>query len=123
MARGSVEQRVERVAEEALTEQQHVNLVDVLVRLGWLHLSHVDLWRQGRLDSLEDMIQVNPDKLRTAMTLFGRWAQRRGLVSSEIDYVARTPDRRPLRFSVVGARDRARIPEPVAVARPVRRSA
>lgn len=102
MARGSVEQRVERAAEEALAEQRHVNLVDVLVRLGWLHPSHLDLWRQGRLDSLEDMIQANPDKLVTALAEFGRWAQRRGLVASELDYVARTPDRRPLRFSLLG---------------------
>lgn len=102
MARGSLEQRVERVAEEALAEQQHVSLVDVLVRLRWLHPSHVDLWRQGRLDSLEDMIQVNPEKLLAAISEFGHWAQQRGLVASEMDYVARTPDRRPLRFSLVG---------------------
>jgi hypothetical protein len=32
--------------------------------------------------------------------LFCRWAQRRGLVPSETGYVARTRERRPLRFSV-----------------------
>jgi hypothetical protein len=41
--------------------------------------------------------------MQTAMRVFRRWAQRRGLVSSETGYVARTRDRRPLRFSVSGA--------------------
>lgn len=42
-------------------------------------------------------------KLSTAMRLFRRWAQARGLVPSETGYIARTRDRRPLRFSVSGA--------------------
>lgn len=95
---------MERAGEEALAEQRHVSLVDVLLRLGWLAPSHVDLWRQGRLDSLEHMSQVNPHKLVTALTAFVRWAERRGLVASEIDHVARTPDRRPLRFSLLACR-------------------
>src|ERR687894_2131992 len=41
--------------------------------------------------------------MQTAMRVFRRWAQGRGLVPSETGYVARTRGRRPLRFSVSGA--------------------
>jgi hypothetical protein len=36
------------------------------------------------------------------MADFGRWARERGLVASRTEYVARTRERRPLRFSVSG---------------------
>ena len=48
-------------------------------------------------------MQASLPKLTTAMRVLGRWALRRGLVPSETSYVARTRDRRPLRFSVSGA--------------------
>jgi hypothetical protein len=98
-----LEQRVVRAAEAALAERHHVSAVDVLVGLGWLAPTHLHLWRQGRVDSLERMVQVNLHKLSSAMRLFRAWAMGRGLTPSETAYVARTPDRRPLQFSVSGA--------------------
>ncbi len=98
-----LEQRVERAAEAALEKQQYVATIDVLVGMGWLAASNVDDWRRGRIDYLERMIQVNLSRLATALQLFHRWAERRGLRPSESAYVARTRDRRPLRFSAGGA--------------------
>jgi hypothetical protein len=43
--------------------------------------------------------QANLHKLSTAMAIFRRWARDQGLRPSETAYVARTRDRRPLRFS------------------------
>ena len=103
MGRAALEERVRRAAEDALAAQQFVTAVDVLVRLGWLAPTHVDQWRQGRVDCLERMVQANLSKVTTAMTYFRRWAGGRGLVASETTYVARTRDRRPLRFSVSGS--------------------
>jgi hypothetical protein len=102
MAGKDLEQRVRRVAETTLAQQQFVSAIDVLLGLGWLAPSHLDLWRQGRVDSLERVVQANLSKVTTAMTAFRRWAQDRGLKPSETDYVARTRDHRPLRFSVSG---------------------
>ncbi|MGH3547704.1 MAG: hypothetical protein ACRDQU_06210 [Pseudonocardiaceae bacterium] len=48
-------------------------------------------------------MQASLTKLSTAMRVFRQWAQRRGLEPSETGYVARTRDRRTLRFSVSGA--------------------
>lgn len=92
-----------RSAEAVLADQQYVSAVDVLVRLGWLAPSHVDHWRQGRADCLERSVQANLAKVSKAMAHLRRWADRRGLVASETAYVARTRDRRPLRFSVSGS--------------------
>jgi hypothetical protein len=44
--------------------------MDVLVRLGWLAPTHVDHWRQSRVDCLERMVQANLSKVATAMTYF-----------------------------------------------------
>ena len=102
MTRQSLEQRVTRAAEAALAEQRFVSAIDVLLGLGWLAPSHVDQWRQGRVESLERVVQANLSKVTVAMAAFRRWARDRGLNPSETDYVARTRDRRQLRFSVSG---------------------
>ena len=100
-----LEQRVVRAAEAALAERQFVSAVDVLVGIGWLAPSHVEEWRQGRVEYLERVTQANLAKLSAAMKCFRTWATSRGLVPSETVYVARTRDRRPLRFSKSGNLD------------------
>jgi len=102
MTRQDLEQRVTRAAEAALAEQRFVSAIDVLLGLGWLAPSHLDQWRQGRVESLESVVQANLSKVMLAMAGFRRWARDRGLNPSETDYVARTRDRRQLRFSVSG---------------------
>ena len=94
-----LEQRVVRAAEAALSDQQFVSAVDVLVGLGWLTPGRVNEWRQGRVEYLEQAVQANLHKISSAMAIFRRWAADRGLTPSETEYVARTPDRRRLRFS------------------------
>jgi hypothetical protein len=100
-----IEQRVVRAAETALASRQFVSVIDVLVGIGWLAPSHVEEWRQGRVEYLERMAQANLSKLSAAMTCFSAWARGQGLVPSETAYVARTRDRRALRFSKSGNPD------------------
>jgi hypothetical protein len=102
-----LERRVVGAAEAALAERQAVGVLDVLVALGWLAPSHVAAWRQGRIETLEEALTVSPVKLSAAPLLLERWARRRGLVASETAYVARTADRRALRFSDHGDPGRA----------------
>lgn len=98
----SIEQRVARAAEEILAAQQHVGAVEVLNWIGWLPAPRIDEWRQGRVECLESTMQVRPEKIPKALQ---QWAEERGLVAAEMEYVARTRDRRTLRFSVSGAAD------------------
>jgi hypothetical protein len=51
------------------------------------------------------MVQASLGKQSTAMRTLQTWAARRGLVPSETAYVARTRDRRRLRFSISGEPD------------------
>ncbi len=101
MSGQNLQLRVTRAAEAALADQRFVSAIDVLTGLGWLAPSHVDLWRQGRVESLEQLMQVNPGKITAALAAFQRWAQDAGLKPSETDYVARTRDRRQLQFSAI----------------------
>lgn len=98
-----IESRVIRVAEAALAHRGYVSAIDVLTGLGWLSQSHVDAWRQGRIPDLESVVNAGLGKISTAIGVFGRWAAQRGLLPSETAYVARTRDRRTLRFSVSGS--------------------
>lgn len=91
-----------RAAEAALADKRYVSAVDVLVGLGWLPPPRVDEWRQGRVPVLEHVVTANLSKISTAMRALRRWALQRGLSPSETAYVARTRDRRHLRFSVSG---------------------
>ena len=101
---GDIERRVAQAAEAALAKRTFVTAIDVLVGVGWLEPPRVDEWRQGRVDHLEQATVANLGKISTAIRSFRRWAQARGLKPSETVYVARTRDRRPLRFRSAGGR-------------------
>jgi hypothetical protein len=100
--RASIERKVARAAETALGKRKFVTAIDVLVGVGWLEPRRVDEWRQGRVDYLERATIASLGKISTAMRCFRRWAQARGLNPGETAYLARTRDRRPLRFSKSG---------------------
>ena len=83
MTRQDLEQRVTRAAERALAEQRFVSAIDVLLGLGWLVPSHLERWQQGRVESLERVVQANLSKVTVAMATLRRWARGRGLNPSE----------------------------------------
>ncbi|MGH2960928.1 MAG: DUF2293 domain-containing protein [Solirubrobacterales bacterium] len=97
-----LDRRIARAGEEALAERRVVTAIDVLVGIGWLPARAVDRWRQGRTECLEEAAAVDADKLCAAIEGLGRWAKARGLEPSETAYVARTRDRRALRFTSGG---------------------
>jgi hypothetical protein len=99
--RQKLERRVVAVAEQVFAEQRYVTAVDVLVGLGWLAPSSLDRWRQGRVESLESVVDAGLSKVSAALRVLRvlrRWAKERSLQPSETVYVARTRDRRELRF-------------------------
>lgn len=102
MTARSIEDRVARAAEAALADKKFVTPVDVLMGVGWLQPGLVDRWRQGRVEYLEAAAQVDSPKLSHAMTAFRRWSEQQGLQPTETEYVARTRDRRRLRFTPTG---------------------
>jgi hypothetical protein len=95
-------ERVVEAAEAALAAQKYVSLIDILGGIGWLDDGSVKRWQQGRTDCLEEALQVDPRRIFEAMELLRSWATQRGLDASETSYVARTPQRQPLRFSQSG---------------------
>ncbi|HYY88961.1 MAG TPA: DUF2293 domain-containing protein [Chloroflexota bacterium] len=97
-----LERRVVTAAEATLTRNKSISPIDVFAGIGWLPQSLVDEWRQGRIECLEHVLPVRPDKLAAALEHLHRWAARKELTPSEVAYVAATRDRRPLRFTAAG---------------------
>jgi hypothetical protein len=100
----SLGRRVEHAAEQALQGSKSVAPVDVFCGIGWLPSGAIGHWRQGRMASLDEAMSVGPEKLAETLDLLGTWARAGGLVPSEVDYLAATRDRRPLRFTAGGDR-------------------
>ncbi|MGH9231587.1 MAG: DUF2293 domain-containing protein [Acidimicrobiales bacterium] len=100
--RTKLRRRVVRAAEADLADHHHVTPVEVLMGIGWLPPSSVDLWRQGRLDHLEREVGADSSRISTAMAFLRDWARGRDLEPAETAYLARSRDRRPLRFSESG---------------------
>jgi hypothetical protein len=101
-----LEDRVTRAAEAALADHHYVSAIDVLCGMGALTPAQLQLWRQGRVDYLERVVQGNLSKTSDAMSVFRKWAEAKGLKPSETQYVRRTrSETLPLRFSAGGNAD------------------
>jgi hypothetical protein len=100
--RSKLADRVTRAAETSLAAQGFVSPLDVLGGIGWLDAASEKRWRLGQVERLEDVIQTKPSRISEAMSLFGAWAAEKGLLASETQYVARTPQRQTLQFSSSG---------------------
>jgi hypothetical protein len=94
--------RVARAAEAALAAQHYVSPIEVLLGIGWLDPNSARRWQQGQIDCVEETLQTNPARIAEAMDLLRSWATDKGLLPSETDYIARTPQRQALRFSRSG---------------------
>jgi len=97
-----LERRVVAAAEQALTRLRYVSPLDVLTAMGWVPPGLVTDWRQGRAPHLEAVAAVSADRLADMLEVFHRWVDGRGLRPSEVEYLAATRDRRPLRFTAAG---------------------
>jgi len=99
----SLRERVETAAREAVAGQGYVSAIDVLTAIGWVHPVNVERWRSGRLSPLDAVVEVGTERIAEAADALRAWAVREGLESSEVTYLAGTPDRRELRFTAAGS--------------------
>jgi len=83
-------ERAIRAAEAALAKQHYVSSVDVFLGMGLLAPSHIQDWKQRRVDFLERVIQGNLKKISLSMKAFHKWAQAKRLKPSETRYERRT---------------------------------
>lgn len=98
MAQTKLRRRVVEAAEAMLAESGYVSPLDVLVRIRWLEPPHVASWRQGRVETIEQLAQVDADRLLEAVSLLGGWAASQDLVPHETEYQSSTRSPQPLRF-------------------------
>ena len=93
--------RIARAADAALAAQGDVSPIDVFEGIGWLYPTAAKEWRQGRIECIEEVMQVDPARIADAIHMLRSWAIEKELLRSEIDYVART-QRQTLRFTRSG---------------------
>jgi len=94
---------VVQAAEAALADHQYVSAIDILVGIRLLAPAHIEYWRNGRVDCLEEEIQANPGKTSAALAMFRHWAAEKGLQPSETRYTRATrAGIVDLRFSISG---------------------
>ena len=96
-------ERVSEAAEAALAAQNYVSVIDVFRGIGWLPGGLVVDWQHGRADALENLLQINPERIDQAIKLLQSWSAAKGLIASEAEYISRTPQRQPLRFTADSA--------------------
>lgn len=94
--------RIARAAEDALERHGYASPIDVLLGIRWLDATWWERWQQGRIDALQEGLQVRPTRIAQAMQLFRDWAASKGLQPHQAVYVARTPERPALRFTHEG---------------------
>jgi hypothetical protein len=83
----ALNRRVVQAAEAALADHGYVSAIDVLTGMKILSPAHVEIWRRGRLDFLERLVQGNLKKISLSMSFFRQWARGKGLCPSETRYM------------------------------------
>lgn len=97
--------RVVEAAQQTLSAKGEVTPLDVIVGIRWLHQMHPTMWRQGRIETIEEIAQVEPARLAEAAALLEIWAREQGLAGREEGYRSTSRDRHALHFT------RSQIPE------------
>jgi hypothetical protein len=85
--------RVERAAEAALKRSGSVGPLELFQEMGLLQAVHVENWRKGHehYRTLQQWIQVGPEKFQKAIRHFQEWVKQRGLRPIEAAHVRRGP--------------------------------
>lgn len=91
--------RVADAAQRALADHGYVTPLEVLVGLRWLHDTHPRLWRQERIATIEEIVQVDLAHVTEATRILGIWAREHGLSPTEAEYRSMSKERRLLRFT------------------------
>ena len=97
-----LDDRVARAAEAALAAKNFVCAIDILVGIGWLDPGALERWRRGQIDCLEQAVQANLRGSPKRCGCSGPGRPRKACSPARRTYVARTPSRQTLRFSVSG---------------------
>lgn len=90
---GTFQERVECAAEAVLKTKGSVGPLDLFQEMRFLPASHVELWRKGDQAhrTLEQWIQVGPEKCRKTIRYFNEWVQQRGLRPLEATFSRQSP--------------------------------
>src|ERR1043165_4116441 len=80
--------RVYAAADAALKRGGSVGPLELLMQIGFLHPVHFEAWRKGheQYPTLEEWIQVGPEKFEKTFRYFAEWVKERGMHPIEAPY-------------------------------------
>lgn len=84
--------RVRAAAESALKAEGAVGPLELFQHMRFLDPFHVESWRKGNeyYRTLEQWIQVGPEKFEKTLRYFGEWVRERGLQPIDAPYTSRS---------------------------------
>ncbi len=74
----TLEERVIGSLEEMLAQEHYVSAIGILTRTRLLEQVHVEAWRKGRIGSLQEALQVGPNKLNRVWQLLAAFVRKSG---------------------------------------------
>jgi hypothetical protein len=82
-----MQERVIQAAEYALEEEHEVSPISVCSRLQLVAPVHLERWRRGQVEALDELMQGRAAKLASIFRILRQWAQARGLEPFRARYV------------------------------------
>ena len=101
--RRTIEERVINATLIALVQNNYVSLMEVFIRIGFLQLAQVNLWKTCQIPYLELGINVGKDKIKQTKVAFTDFITKQNLISQEIKAWSITRHHRELQFSKDGS--------------------
>ncbi len=101
--RSNIEERVIRSALTGLSQNNYVSLMDIFIRLGFLQLAQINLWKTCQIPYLELAINAGTEKIKQTKAVFTKWVAEQQLIAHTIKAWSTTRHPRELQFSKDGA--------------------
>ena len=99
----NIEERVIRAALTVLSQNNYVSLMDIVIKIGFLQLAQINLWKTCQIPYLELGINAGTEKIRQTKAVFTKWVVEHQLISHAIKAWSTTRHPRELQFSKDGA--------------------
>lgn len=100
--RSNIEERVNIAALSALTQNNYVALMDIFIRIGFLKLAQINLFKTCQIPYLELGINAGTEKIKQTKEAFTRWVAEQQLIAHTIKAWSTTRYFKELQFSKDG---------------------
>ena len=95
----NIEARVLKALDFLIEQKEYVSLIDVFLKMGFLYISQINLWKRCKIPYLEQVISCDKEIIVKIIKVFNDWTKAKQLIAKEIVYFANTKHATPLKIS------------------------